>query len=106
MFACVVGGAIGGAICVLATIHYNRKKQAKRLADAQINPEFRFQDTHDPSGTAGGIPASNPIPDEALETDTDNPIATERALMDSPDPRAKKVLNKQQSTDPMVANRV
>lgn len=85
----VIIGLALGAICVLFfTCHYQRR-QAKRLQEAQMNPAFKFQDTHDPSGTAGTIPASNPIPDDVIQTDVDNAVATDRGLMDSPDPRRK-----------------
>ena len=54
----------------------------------QMNPSFKFADSTDPSGTASGIPASNPIADEELnkgpmKTDGDN-INTERGMIDSP----------------------
>ena len=84
----IVGLLVGsGSVCAISLCY--RRRQAKRLAEAQMNPAFKFQDTHDPSGTAGGIPASNPIPEEAMQTDVDNAIATDRGLIDSPDPRLK-----------------
>ena len=77
----VILGLALGVICVLFfTCHY-QKRQAKRLQEAQMNPAFKFQDTHDPSGTAGAIPASNPIPDEAIQTDVDGAVAMDRGLI-------------------------
>jgi len=85
----VLIGLVFGIACVCCMTVFYQKRQAKRLTEAQMNPAFRFQDTHDPSGTAGGIPAANPISEDVMRTDGDNAIATERGLMDSPDPRRK-----------------
>ena len=67
-------GAFIGATCVCLCVFCHKKGQAKRLADAQANPRFRFADNTDPSGTASGIPRLNPIAAENL--DSERPYTT------------------------------
>ena len=62
-------GAFIGATCVCLCVFCHKKGQAKRLADAQANPRFRFADSTDPSGTASGIPRLNPIAADNLDSD-------------------------------------
>ena len=110
----ITAGLLTGVFCVCFFAHQYQKRQNKRLQEAQSNPAFKFQDTHDPSGTAGGIPASNPIADDVMQTDaynTNNAVPTDRGLnvqtdrnlMDSPDPR-RRAYAKQTSDVPLNNN--
>ena len=70
-------GGIVGALIVVSVMKYTQNRTQKRLNDLQINPAFRFQETTDPSASHGGIPSSNPIGDDDLQSSPDKVRDTE-----------------------------
>jgi len=64
-------GAIVGALVVVGVMKFNKNRRQKRLIDLQVNPAFRYQETTDPSASHGGIPSSNPIGHDDLQSSAD-----------------------------------